>query len=263
MTNSLLSPSVNEYQLLPSGILFQQNASGAPTLKHNGRNYIHFVGGIYMPAQMHELSLAQLQDVNRLRHETFSNGSVGQKNYTLKKLFAETIEDHAGDADLTVVDLGCGTTPVMPYFNKLHRYIGIDIDPNVVQQITSVGLEGYDTAQLPQIKLPANGLAAFVALYSFQWHLGDDFFSSVVSLMRDGDIMLANLYRIPDEHKSTLRARINATGLHIAPEIADTKMSPGGRQSFWAISKQAAAAEQLAERFESKLAALPDCSHMN
>ncbi len=213
-------------------------------LTTDGHDYTHLIGGIYLPGPMHELTLPQLQDVNRLRDRDFTAGLEEQKNDVLKKLVAAAIEDYAADRDISVIDVGSGTTTIAPYFNTLARYIGVDIDPEVVEALRAKGLEGYEISQLPSIRLEGEGVNAFVALYVLHFKIDGSFFSDIARQMKEGDVMFANLYRIADDRKQMLKEQAEKAGLHLAPEVKDTKLSPG-RQVFWALSKTPDPAEKL------------------
>lgn len=245
-------------QILPSGILSATKDGDAEafpkTLDADGHEYTHLIGGIYLPVPMHELTLPQLQDVNRLRDRDFKAGLEEQKNDILKKLVASAIEDYAAGRDISVVDVGSGTTTIAPYFNKLARYVGVDIDPEVVSALRAKGVEGYEMGQLPSIKLDGEGVNAFVALYVLHFKIDGNFFNDIARQMKEGDVMFANLYRIADDRKQMLKEQAEKAGLHLAPEVADTKLSPG-RQVFWTLSKTPGPAEKLSQHIQRGLGA--------
>lgn len=242
--------------ILPSGILRAvKDGDGEAfpkTVAADGREYTHLIGGIYLPAPAHALTLEQLQDVNRLRENDFRNGLEEQKNDILKKIVAEAVEDCAAGKDLTVIDVGCGTTTLAPRFNRLSRYVGVDIDPEVVAALRAKGVESFKVEDMPSIPLEDKGVNAFLALYVLHFRIDENFFRDIAAKMKDGDIMFANLYRIPEDRKAALKEQAEKAGLHVAPEIPDEKISPG-RQSFWALSKSPGPAERLARRIERGL----------
>lgn len=238
-------------QKLPSGILHLSGDDTFPrTLAEGGVEYTHLIGGIYLPCPMHELTLPQLQDVNRLRDMNFQKEALEQKNDVLKTLVADVMTDCAGGRGITVVDIGCGTTTIAPYFNKLARFVGVDIDPEAVRALRDKGVESCTVAEMPALEL-GGGMNAFVALYMLQFKIDDHFFGDVAKLMKNDDLMFANLYRIPDERKQGLKTQAEKAGLCIE-EVPDTLLSPG-RQVFWAVSKKPNAAAQLARRVEKGL----------
>ncbi|TAL27540.1 MAG: class I SAM-dependent methyltransferase [Alphaproteobacteria bacterium] len=167
---------------------------------------------------------------------------------------AEAVTDCAAGRDITVVDVGCGTTTIAPYFNRLARFVGVDIDPDVVRVLKEQGVEICETRDMPALKLEGEGMNAVVALYMLQFKIDDHFFNDVAKLMKDDDLMFANLYRIPDERKQDLKTQAEKAGLCIE-EVPDTLLSPG-RQVFWAVSKKPDAAAQLARRVEKGLGGL-------
>lgn len=237
-------------KILPSGILLAtkevDRESFPQLLTTDGHDYTHLIGGIYLPGPTHELTLPQLQDVNRLRDCAFKAGLKEQKNDVLKKLVATAIEDYAAGRDISVIDVGSGNTTIAPYFNTLARYISVDIDPEVVKALGVKGIESYEMGQLPSIRLDGESVNAFVALYVLHFKIAGSFFSDIARQMKEGDIMFANLYRIADDRKQILKEQAEKAGLHLAPEVKDTKLSPG-RQVFWGLSKSPGPAENLSQ----------------
>ena len=106
--------------ILPSGIMVVTHDPYDPTIKVDGVNYTHLVGGIYLPVPMHELNVAQMQDINRLRDQNFKSG-LEQKNDALKIMVADAVRDFAETRALTIVDVGSGQTTIAPYFPNLSR----------------------------------------------------------------------------------------------------------------------------------------------
>lgn len=245
-----------EPTLLPSGILYlagdAQEQEMPPAMQVAGKDYNRLIGRIYLPCPTYELTLAQLQDVNRLREQDFKKDALELKNDRLKQLVADTVQDYVGGKDLRVVDIGCGTTTIAPYFNRLSRYIGIDIDPEVVRTLRDKGIESCENKDMATLRLDDTALNALVALYTLHFRLDDHFFEDVAALMNGDDVMLANLYKIPEDRKTDLRTQAEKAGLYVAPDIPDTKISPG-RQVFWSLAKDKNRADDLARRFQSGL----------
>ncbi|WP_435641560.1 hypothetical protein [Micavibrio aeruginosavorus] len=239
------------HEILPSGILVATDGMHEPVKALGQQNYIHLTGGIYLPVPMHELSLPQLQDVNRLRDDGFKSG-LEQKNDTLKIMVANAVQDFSEDRALTIVDVGSGQTTIAPYFSKISRYVSIDIDPHVVATLNAQGVESHAAENIREIGLNNDGINVLIALYMLQFRIDENLFADLASIMRGHDVMFANLYRIDNDRKEWLRERIVAAGLTIGPEIADTKISPG-RQVFWTVAKDQGAADRLAAMFGAKL----------
>lgn len=243
------------HEILPSGILVATDGAYEQTRIVGNMNYIHLTGGIYLPVPMHELNLAQLQDVNRLRDQNFKSG-LEQKNDALKIMVADAAQDFSGDRNLTIVDVGSGQTTMAPYFSKKSRYVSIDIDPHVVAALNAQSIESHVAGDIRQISLGDDGINILIALYMLQFRIDDNLFADLASIMRNGDVMFANLYRIDDDRKEWLRGRVAAAGLSIGQEIADTTISPG-RQVFWTLAKKQSNADRLAAIFSAKLHSLP------
>ncbi|AEP09360.1 hypothetical protein [Micavibrio aeruginosavorus] len=242
-------------RILPSGIMVVSDDLYDPTRHVDGVNYTHLTGGIYLPVPMHELNLAQLQDVNRLRDRGFKSG-IEQKNDALKGMVADAVSNFTAGRSFGIVDVGSGLTTMAPYFPGASCYVSIDIDPHVVDALRQQGVESHLAKNIRDVNMGGHDVNVLIALYMLQFNVHDDFFEGLASIMREDDVMFANLYRIDDARKCWLRDQAVAAGLMIGPEIADTKISPG-RQVFWTMAKDQSAADRLAAMFGAKLSSLP------
>lgn len=243
------------HEILPSGILIATDDVHEQTRAVGGLSYTHLTGGIYLPVPMHKLDLAQLQDVNRLRDQNFKSG-IEQKNDALKVMVADAVSNFTAGRSFGIVDVGSGLTTMAPYFPGASCYVSIDIDPHVVDALRQQGVESHLAKNIRDVNMDGHDVNVLIALYMLQFNVHDDFFEGLASIMREDDVMFANLYRIDDARKCWLRDQAVAAGLMIGPEIADTKISPG-RQVFWTMAKDQSAADRLAAMFGAKLSSLP------
>jgi SAM-dependent methyltransferase len=202
-------PTAQGVEEHPEGIVTITSHAATPRrLSHQGHVLERFMDTIYVPATTEELTPSQIQVVNRLRRELVDSGKVEPADHDVKVTFGSLASSIHARA---IIDWGCGYHTLRPYLPAdVTRFVGVDLDPDVVADRRVGGDEAYTCDEVAALDFEPFDLGFSV----FVWHF-DVRFQDLVTIKRllGGDgVFIANVYRRDGSSRERLAESVRQAG---------------------------------------------------
>lgn len=138
-----------------------------------------FLNELWLPAICDELSEAQIAVISRFRERRFIKDGQFKQATASRRVLIELLSTQNF---VRVLEIGCGKFPLAREIEGLVHYRGIDIDSEAIEQCRSDGLE---VGRLGDLPIPTPPFDVAVALYVFQFAIGDDLLAYVAASLRE------------------------------------------------------------------------------
>jgi SAM-dependent methyltransferase len=193
---------------------------------------------IYLSERTEDLNPRQIRRVNRLRRPLIDDDTSAQHatNQRVKAAMAAAV---SSTEPTSVLDWGCGYHPIRTMLDPRTKFIGIDIDSDVIAHNIRNGIACVDADDVPK-RLAGMTCDAIVSVFVFHFRLPHQHIESMVDAIGDAGYILANVYRRGAESRHKLTSVFEEHGLEVLVERDPTESATGNE--FWFIARPARAA---------------------
>lgn len=239
----LLLPSA-DVRFHAGGIATIADREGPPQIRTETGLYERFMDRIYLPVSTEQLTTAQITVVNRLRRRLIEEDAIEPADRKVKEKFGRLIERLGVRS---VFEWGCGYYPLIPYLpSAAGRYLGIDIDPEVVRERRLAGSQAqlaleFDAASVEPFEI---GVAIFV----FHFRVTEQQLTAIRHLIGPNGAFVANVYRRSEPSRRALARDVHEAGLQVTRLLDRQEICRN--HEYWILHRKGAA---LAERVELAL----------
>jgi hypothetical protein len=186
----------------------QDPANLPRTMTITGTTHFQLMSYMYLPVQPHELSLEQLQIVNKVRSHLFDVGDVRRSNKGVKAIIAEAARSLA---PTSVLEWGCGYEPMYDIVGTA-EYWCTDVDPDVVKAAQARGLRCSRTSD---VEAQPSVVDLVFSVFVLHFALTPGQIERIRELVDADGVMLANLHFISEERRVELFSAFESKGLHV------------------------------------------------
>jgi hypothetical protein len=194
---------------------------------------------ISVPEATENLTERQIREVNRLRRRLLQGDRSGQfdTNRRVKIAMAVALDKAAVRS---VIEWGCGYHPLQPFLHQLDEFVGVDLDPEVVEEGTRTSAGRCIHTDEVATRLAGSRFDAIVSVFVFHFKLPVRHIEQMIELIGEDGFIFANVYRRSPESRYKLLSAFEERGLQVT-YCADPT-SAVSEHEFWFIAKPEKAA---------------------
>ena len=190
-------------------VVWLPNSTGVPpdnilkggAIPYRFTNY----GVLVLWKQPSELPQGDILAINNLL-----DSKEGEGNKAVKKVIAGALTQVFGDQRIKLFEIGPGTFPIAPYFNKSSldiEYHGIDCDPACIKSLHRQGYDASHCDTIPAVKHQDGVPSIVTSVYALQFVIDDQLPDRMGHLLTDDGIFVGNLYL--DNNERQLRKKVS------------------------------------------------------
>lgn len=184
-----------------------------------------------------DLKPRQIRHVNRLRRPLIDDDTTEQ-HATNRRVKAAMAAAVMATGPGSVLDWGCGYHPMRDLLDRRIAFVGVDIDPDVIEENIRNGVECVHAKTVART-LAERRFDAVVSVFVFHFQLPHQHIESMVDAIGDRGFILANVYRRGPESRHKLASAFEERGLEVLVAQDPTKSATGNE--FWFIASPARA----------------------
>jgi hypothetical protein len=140
----------------------------------------------------------------------------------------------------SVIEWGCGYHPLQPFLHQLDEFVGVDLDPEVVEEGTRTSAGRCIHTDEVATRLAGSRFDAIVSVFVFHFKLPVRHIEQMIELIGEDGFIFANVYRRSPESRYKLLSAFEERGLQVT-YCADPT-SAVSEHEFWFIAKPEKAA---------------------
>lgn len=199
-----------------------------------------FVDSIYVPCRLEDLTPSQVTVVNSLRLRLVAGGYMSDVHAAVKDVFERALKSAPQSL---IVEWGCGFDPMNLRVPLASRYIGVDLDPSVVEFQRRLRVEVYEPTDPKLRESYRSNVATIISIFVFQFAITPSDVQTMKELLAPGGSILANVYRRDEHSRMELERLFNEHGFAVARTPDPQRLCAG--HEYWLLGVNRSVAELM------------------